>query len=149
MEFVVSRDTKDSFEYSYTAPVGGDAGYLYFNNNGESNNSNSYGMISIPYIRDRYISEITVTNGGSKMRYNVRKGFNTTAAAKHYTASQTVKAGASYTYQFPLIASDGSTVISPGIGSLAFGLRDYAFRMRDGGSKISKLTFTYTKTKPE
>ena len=150
VELVISRDIKDTFEYSYVAPADGKGGYLYFNNNGGSNSSNSYGLISIPYMKERYISSITVTNGDSaKMRYNVRKGFNTTAAAKHYTTSLTVKAGASYTYQFPLTASDGSTIISPGIGTSSSGLRDYAFRMRDGGAKISKIAFTYTKTKPE
>ena len=150
VEFVLSRDKIDGFEYSYTEPDSDKGGTLDFKANGLSNSSNSYGMMSIPYFRDRYLSKIIITNGNDdSSRYTIRKGFNTTPAKRDYTTAVTAKAGKSYTFVFPLTASDGKTAIAPGLGTNSSVLRDYALRMRDANQKISKITFVYTKTKPE
>ena len=144
VDFVISRDKIDGFEYTY------EGGCLCYNANGFSNSGNSYGMMAIPYISGRYLKSITITNGSTtQKRYTVRKGFNTTPGAKDYTSAVKAAAGASYTYNFPLTASDDKTIISPGIGTQSSGLRDYAIRMRDSNSKVSKIVFTYSKTKPE
>ena len=144
VDFVISRDKIDGFEYAY------EDGCLSYKANDLSNSGNSYGMMAIPYISGRYLKSITITNGStSQKRYTVRKGFNTTPGAKDYTAAVKAAAGTSYTYNFPLTASDDKTIISPGLGSQSSGLRDYAVRMRDANSKVSKIVFTYSKTKPE
>ena len=107
-------------------------------------------MITIPYVRDRYLKSITVTSGpDASERFTIRKGFNTTPRGKDYTSAVTVGAGKSHTFEFPLTASDKETLISPGVGTGNSGLRDYAIRMRDANSKVSKIVFTYSKTKPE
>ena len=143
-DIVISRDKIDGFEYAY------EGGCLSYKANDLSNSGNSYGMIAIPYVTGRYLKSITITNGSSgKKRYTVRKGFNTTPAAKDYTSAVSASAGASYTFNFPLTAANGTTLISPGLGTQSSGLRDYAIRMRDSNTKISKIVFTYSKTKPE
>ena len=143
-DIVISRDKIDGFEYAY------EDGCLSYNANDLSNSGNSYGMIAIPYVTGRYLKSITITNGSSgKKRYTVRKGFNTTPAKKDYTSAVSASAGASYTFNFPLTAADDTTLISPGLGTQSSGLRDYAIRMRDSNTKISKIVFTYSKTKPE
>ena len=144
VDFVISCDEIKGFDYTY------ENGCLCFNANGLSNSSNSYGMITIPYVRDRYLKSITVTSGpDASERFTIRKGFNTTPGKKDYTSAVTADKGKSYTFNFPLTASDDKTLISPGIGTGNSGLRDYAIRMRDASSKVSKIVFTYSKTKPE
>jgi len=144
VDFVISRDKIDGFEYSYTD------GCLCYMANDLTNSGNSYGMISIPYVNGRYLKSITITNGGtSKKRFTVRKGFDTTPAKKDYTGAVSAQAGESYTYEFPLTAADGTTLISPGLGTQTSGLRDYALRMRDANTNVSKIVFTYSKTQPE
>ena len=144
VEFYLSRDKIDGFDYSY------ENGCLCYNANGLTNSSNSYGIISIPYMRDRYLKSIAVTNDtADKKRFTVRKGFNTTPGKKDYTTSFYVAAGKTHTFTFPLTASDNATLIAPGMGTGASGLKDYALRMRDADTKVSKIVFTYSKTKPE
>ena len=66
-----------------------------------------------------------------------------------YTTSLYVAAGKTHTFTFPLTASDNVTLIAPGMGTGASGLKDYALRMRDADTKVSKIVFTYSTTKPE
>lgn len=147
VRFAVSRGKVAGYSYSYVAPSeGGTDGRLVFDNYEDSSSGNTFGLLSIPYIDGLYLKSVSVVHvsSTSSQRFNIQKGWLTPS---EYSEAEYVKKNTIKTWTFPLASNVGT--IAPDTGTSTSSLRDYAVRMRSNNISLKKVSFVYTKTKPE
>ena len=147
VKFAISKGKSADCHYTYVAPEGSTVGNLFYDIVDSEGSSNSFGLLSIPYVEGMYIQSVSVVHCSSDTRrFNVRKAWLTAAATTD--ASGWIKKNTILKWDFPLTASNKST-IAPGIGTASSGVRDYSISMRTADTNLKKATFYYSKTKPE